>query len=193
MKPLTATLLSDDELVLTFAFEPWLLRRSLTGWWRSAVPAPAFLTRAFRWAIGWGLLLVATLILGALGIAPVFVAAGLIGCAVLVLGFVVLQRTRMGAFVAEIGRHWDRAGPTEARLGPSGLLLTDRVSRCELGWAAIDAVVPVRGATVMRTGIGMISIPDSALPPGLSPSALRERIERWQEAGSVTSAKVATE
>ncbi len=170
----------SDPITVRFTFDRRLFPRALTGWWQSAVPRPHFINRVIAWALVWGGLLMVTLILGALGIAPAFVGAGVIGAGVLVLGFVILQRLRMRRFVAEIGSHWDRAGETQATFSADGVTFRDTVMLSQLDWAAIVAIVAVRGGTVLRSGVSMVAIPDRALPEGLRPRAFRERLDAWR-------------
>jgi hypothetical protein len=92
---------------------------------------------------------------------------------------VILQRVRMRQFARAIGGHWVQAGETTAVFDAAGAVFTDAVSRAELRWAAVDAVVGVRGATVLRSGVSIIAIPDRALPAGLTPPAFRARLEAW--------------
>jgi hypothetical protein len=168
---------SPEAITLRYGFEPAILSRSLMGWWRSVMPPAPFYKRVIQWTMIWIGLLMVTLVLGALGIEPVLVGVAMIGMAVLVVIFVILQRVRMRQFAREIGSHWALAGETVAVIGASGAVFTDAVSRNELSWAAVDAVVGVRGATVLRSGVSMIAIPDRALPEGLSPRAFRARLE----------------
>jgi hypothetical protein len=172
----------SDEIILRYGFDPRLLPRALTGWWRSAVPPAPFVKRVVVWAMFWMGLLALTIALGAAGIEPVFVLAGLVGAAVLVVGFVILQRVRMRRFAEVIGAHWARAGETTARLGPSGAVFATAATRTELAWAGVDAIAGVRGATILRSGVGMLAIPDGALPANLTPRAFRQRLEAWRAA-----------
>ena len=103
------------------------------------------------------------------------------GAGVLIAVFTYLQRTRMARFWDVIGGHWDRAGATRAEFGPEGVTLTDDVSRRALDWAGIDAVAKVRGATVLRSGISMTVIPDTALPEGLDAQTFRARLRDWRQ------------
>jgi hypothetical protein len=172
----------SDEIVVRYRFDRRLLPRALGGWWRSAMPPAPFIRRVLAWGLIWLGLLMVTLALGAAGIEPVFVVAGLVGAAVLVVWFVVLQRVRMRRFAEIIGSHWDRAGETRATFGPSGAVFATTVTRTDLAWAGVDAIAAVRGATVLRSGVGMLAIPDAALPPGLTPVAFRARLEAWRSA-----------
>lgn len=169
----------SDEITLRYGFEPALFSRSLMGWWRSVMPQAPFYRRVIQWTLIWIGLLMVTLVLGALGVEPVLVAAAVVGMAVLVAIFVILQRVRMRQFARAIGAHWALAGETVAVFDASGVVFTDAVSRTDLRWAAVDAVTEVRGATVLRSGVSMLAIPDRALPQGLSPSAFRARLLAW--------------
>lgn len=170
-----------DRIELSFDYERRLFPRALMGWWRSVVPPAPFIQRILHWAVIWTAILMLTMMLGAAGIEPVFVAAGLVGIAVFVVGFVILQRLRMRRFVNAIGSHWEAAGRTRASFGPDGVVLADQVSRTEMGWAGVDGIVAIRGATVLRSGISMVAVPDAALPAGMTPRAFRERLEGWRE------------
>lgn len=171
---------APDAITLTFGHDRQHFRRALTGWWQSAVPPQSFVGRSTGWAMIW--LAIGILIMGLLawGLTPGHIGAGLGGAGLLVGAFAYLQRTRMGRFHAEIGRHWDKAGDTTARFDATGVLLTDRVSRRELSWDAIDAIRGVRGVTVLRSGISMIAVPDTALPQGLRPKEFRARLDAWR-------------
>ena len=165
---------------LTTGFDRRHFRRALMGWWQSAVPNASFTSRAVRWAVIWGGLVVVTVVFGYLGIEPVFVLAGMVGAGVLVLAFAVLQRTRMGRFTDRIARHWDAAGEAEVVFDEAGLVMEDAVSRLELRWEGVEAVRAMRGGTVIRSGMRMIWIPDADLPRGLKPKAFRAAIRTWR-------------
>jgi len=173
---------TDGPVRVRFAYERKLWRRAMTGWWRSVVPPRPFVQRAIVWAVIWGAIGILAGAMTLFGLTPTYVVAGLVGAGVLVVGFVYLQRTRMGQFWNVLGRHWEKAGETEAVFGPQGVTLTDAVSRREMTWAAVDAVASVRGATVLRSGISMIAVPDAALPEDLSPRDFRARLTGWRQA-----------
>ena len=169
-----------SEIEVQFAYERALWRRAMTGWWQSVVPPEPFLKRAIFWAFIWTMIGVIALVVVGTGQSPNLVVAGLFGAGVLIAVFAYLQRTRMGRFWDVVGSHWDRAGHTKARFGPSGISVIDDVSRREFQWSAIDAIKGVRGGTVLRSGIAMIVIPDSALPNGVEPKAFRAKLNDWR-------------
>ncbi len=168
---------------VTIAYDRRLWRRAMTGWWQSVVPPVPFVKRALFWAIVWFLVGISAVAVAAAGYSLFYIGAGLAGAALMLAGFAYLQNTRMGRFWDVIGTHWDRAGETEAVFDPTGVTLTDAVSRRDLRWAAIDAVRGQRGVTVLRSGISMIAVPDSTLPEGLTPPAFRAQLAAWREAG----------
>ena len=170
-----------QSITVTIAYERALWRRAMTGWWRSVIPNAPFVQRAIFWAVVWFLIGILTLVLSLLDIAPSFVFAGLIGAAFLVGVFGYLQRTRMSRFWDVVGSHWDRAGETRATFGPEGMTLADEVSHRQLTWAAIDAVAPIRGGTVFRSGISMTVVPDTALPGDLDAKSFRAQIASWRQ------------
>ncbi len=167
-------------ITVTFTYDRKLWRRAMTGWWRSVVPPDPFVKRAIFWAVVWFLIGALTLVLSLLDIAPSYVFAGLIGAAFLIGVFGYLQRTRMSRFWDVVGGHWDKAGETQAIFSAEGVVLTDNVSRRDLAWAAIDAVKGMRGVTVLRSGIGMIAIPDTDLPEGMTQASFRKQLHEWR-------------
>lgn len=174
--------ISPDAIVLRFRYERKLWRRAMTGWWQSVVPPAPFVQRAIFWAVVWAAIGILAMGITALGLTPYYVFAGLIGAAFLIGVFGYLQRTRMDRFWDVVGSHWDKAGETEAVFDPTGLTLTDDVSCREHRWAAIDAIKGQRGVTVLRSGIAMMAIPDTALPQGLTPAEFRSRLQSWRGA-----------
>ena len=86
----------------------------------------------------------------------------------------------MSRFWDIVGSHWEKAGETTATFSPDGLVLTDAVSRRELSWPAIDAIKGQRGVTVLRSGISMIAIPDTALPDGMIQADFRTQLNDWR-------------
>lgn len=171
---------ADQTIRLNVAYDRTLWRRAITGWWQSVVPPAPFVKRAIFWAVVWGLIGLLTALITAIGLTPFYVFAGLIGAAFLVGVFGYLQRTRMDRFWDVIGSHWDKAGETEVIFSPDGIRLTNAVARHDLSWAAVDAVKGQRGVTVIRSGISMIAVPDTALPPGLAGKDFRDRLEEWR-------------
>ena len=171
---------ADTSIKVTIAYDRTFWRSAMTGWWQSVVPPEPFVKRAIFWAVVWLGIGVLTMALYALGIGPDFVFAGLIGAAFLIGVFGYLQRTRMERFWDEVGRHWDKAGETQAVFGPEGLTLTDDVSRREMNWVAVDAVAGRKGLTVIRSGISMIVVPDRELPDGMTGKDFRGSIEAWR-------------
>ncbi len=168
-----------DRIEVTVRYDRALWRRAMTGWWQSVVPPQPFAQRAIFWAVVWfgvGLFAGGLAIAGLPASLVLWVLAGA-GLMVGVFGY--LQRTRMGRFWDEIGRHWDRAGETRIVFGPAGVDITDQVSQRRLDWAGVDAIRAVQGGTVIRSGISMIVVPDSAL--GMEPSALRAQLADWRQ------------
>jgi len=168
------------QIVVRFGYKREIWRRAMTGWWQSVVPPAPLLRRSIFWAVIWfgvGLFSVA---LGAAGLSPSLVLWCLAGAGLMVGVFGFLQRTRMEQFWNEIGRHWDRAGETEATFGPSGIKVVDAVSHRHLGWSGIDAIRTVRGGTVFRSGISILVVPDSDLPHGLNAEEFRSRLKAWK-------------
>lgn len=175
--------MNEGAITLRFRGEARHIRPGLSAWWQSAMPPAPIGRRIVFWALVWIGLLAVTVGLGAYGIGPAFVGAGLVGAAFLIAVFGVLQRTRMRTFAEVIARHWERAGDTVAEFDPGGLRLRDDLSERRFDWAAIDAVAKGRGVTVLRTGVSMVAIPDTALPDGLSPKDFRDRLRQWRAAG----------
>ena len=98
----------------------------------------------------------------------------------MVAAFAYLQRTRMRQFYRIVGAHWDHTGEISVRFDAQGVELRDDVSERRYSWAAINAVQKAKGATVLRTGMSMIAIPDAALTEGLDPGAFRARLNEWR-------------
>lgn len=167
-------------ITVRISYDRALWRRAMTGWWQSVVPPAPFVKRAIFWAGVWLAIGALTLVLSLLDIAPSYVAAGLIGAAFLIGIFGYLQRTRMERFWDVIGTHWDKAGETEAVFGPDGMSLTDDVSHRTLAWTAIDAISGQRGVTVIRSGISLVAVPDTALPVGMTGKDFREQLAEWR-------------
>ena len=169
-----------DPISVTFSYDRALWRRAMTGWWQSVVPPTPFVQRAIFWAVIWGAIAILAGVIRAFGLSPAYVLAGLIGAGLLVGVFAYLQRTRMSRFWDVVGQHWDRTGAMAATFGPTGVTLSDDISKRELGWPAIDAIAPIRGGTVLRSGISMTVIPDSALPENLDAQSFRRAIKDWR-------------
>ena len=173
---------AGDVIVARIEYDRALWRRAMTAWWQSVVPPAPFVQRAIFWAIIWVLI---GLLAGAVtlfGLTPYYVAAGLVGAGALIAVFTYLQRTRMSRFWNVIGTHWDKAGVTEGRFSADGVELTNAVARQYLSWAAVDAVKGRRGLTVLRSGISMIAVPDSALPHGMTGQGFRDQLREWRSA-----------
>ena len=172
---------TSEPIELRYRFDTRVLPAAMSGWWRSAVPPQKFVHRAVFWAVVWLGLFVLAGAIGQAGLSPAFVIAGILGAGVMVAAFAYLQRTRMRQFYRIVGAHWDRTGEISVRLDARGIEMRDDVSERRYAWAAIDAVHKAKGATVLRTGMSMIAIPDAALPEGLSASAFRARLKGWRE------------
>jgi len=171
-----------DAMVLRYRFDTKVLPAAMTGWWRSAVQPVKFLHRALFWAVVWLGLLVLAGAIGKAGLSPAFVVAGVLGAAVMVAAFAYLQRTRMRQFYRIVGTHWDRAGEISVRFDARGMDMRDDVSERRFQWGAIDAVQEAKGATVLRSGMSMIAIPDTAIPEGLTAKEFRARLNDWRGA-----------
>ena len=172
---------SSDVIELRYRFDTKLLPAAMSGWWRSAVPPQKFVHRAVFWAVVWLGLLVLAGAIGQFGLSPVLVIAGILGAGVMVAAFAYLQRTRMRQFYRIVGAHWDNTGEIAVRFDAQGVEMRDDVSERRYAWAAIDAVQKAKGATVLRTGMSMIAIPDAAMPQGLSTSDFRARLNGWRD------------
>lgn len=169
-----------EEIKFITTYNRPLFRRAMSAWWQSTVPPVPFVQRAIVWAVIWFLVGLVGLGLFATGYSPFLLVAGLVGAGVMVSSFAYLQRTRMGRFHDEIGRHWDKAGEVEMVFAPSGVLISDQVERREMGWDAIDAVRGAKGVTALRSGFSMIVVPDGDLPEGVSGKVFRERLRAWR-------------
>ncbi len=172
---------ASDQIIVHMTYDRALWRRAMTGWWQSVVPPVPFVRRALFWAGVWFVIGAFALAVTTAGLSPLVVLWGLCGAGLMVGVFGYLQRTRMEQFWDEIGRHWDRAGATRLTFGPDGMEIVDEVSNRAFGWAAIDAIGPVRAGTVFRSGIAMIVVADSALPVDLPPEKFRNRIAEWRD------------
>lgn len=179
---MTATPAMDtDRILVRVSYERALWRRAMTGWWQSVVPPASFARRALFWAVVWFLIGIFSVAIAVAGRSPIVVLWGLCGAGLMAGVFGYLQRTRMEQFWDEIGRHWDRAGDTELIFGPDGIELADSVSRRSMGWQAVDAIRPVQGGTVIRSGISMIVVADHALPANLTADAFRLALTDWRQ------------
>lgn len=69
---------------------------------------------------------------------------------------------------------------TEATFSAYDVELLDDVASRILSLAGIDAITGQRGVTVLRSGISMIAIPDTALPADLSTKDFRARLSSWK-------------
>lgn len=173
---------TSNEIEVLFTYDRALSRRAMSGWWQSVVPPVPFIQRSIIWAVIWFAIGIVAMLVLAAGYTPLLVVAGLLGAAVMVAGFTYLQRTRMSRFWDVIGQHWDKAGETRVVFRPAGLTVTDAVSRREYAWNAIDAVRPVRGGTVFRSGISMLVVPDTSLPDGMTAESFVAQIDGWRAA-----------
>ena len=73
-----------------------------------------------------------------------------------------------------------RRGPTQANLGPDGVVFTSSFGETRILWRAIDAIVDLATGTGLKVGLLVYPIPNEALPDNLSPAAFRERLTAWQ-------------
>ena len=100
----------------------------------------------------------------------------------MVAAFAYFQRARMRQFYRIVGAHWDRAGEISVRFDARGMDMRDDVSERRFQWGAIDAVQKTKGATVLRSGMSMIAIPDTAIPEGLTAKEFGARLNDWRSA-----------
>ncbi|MCV6591486.1 MAG: hypothetical protein OIF48_00930 [Silicimonas sp.] len=173
-----------DQITLTYAYDRKLWRRAMTGWWQSVVPPVPFVQRAIFWAVVWIGIAVLAGAVRFFGLTPGHVGTGLLGAGLLIAVFAYLQRTRMGRFWDVIGTHWQVAGRMRAEFDAEGVRISDDISTRAIHWGGIDAVARVRGATVLRSGISMDVIPDTALPEGLDLAQFRRQIADWRKAAA---------
>ena len=66
-----------------------------------------------------------------------------------------------------------------ARLDSDGVIFRDAKTEACYDWTAIDDVIALRSATGLRLGASTLSIPDSGVPPEMTPLELRQRIRDW--------------
>ncbi len=170
----------SERIKISWAHDTAVMRSSLNVWWQTVVPNPSISWRLIFWVLVWIGIFVAAIILGALGLDPAYALAGLAGVAVFIIGFFTLQRTRLTKFYKVLGMHWNEAGKTHASFGPEGVELRDNVSSRRHAWTGIDAIAAAPKSTVLRSGISMIAVPDSALPDELTPDAFRRQLLAWK-------------
>lgn len=171
-----------DHITLTYAYDRKLWRRAMTGWWQSVVPPAPFARRAIFWAVIWSAIAALAGAVTLFGLTPSHVGTGLLGAGLLIAVFAYLQRSRMARFWDVIGSHWEVAGQMRAEFNEDGVRISDNISTRTIRWDGIDAVSRVRGATVLRSGISMDVIPDSALPEDLDLARFRRQIANWRGA-----------
>ncbi|MEM6904419.1 MAG: hypothetical protein AAF568_00860 [Pseudomonadota bacterium] len=67
----------------------------------------------------------------------------------------------------------------------SGLNVTNPVLDWRVKWAAVDAIISIKGATVFRMGGIVSGVPNSALPGGLDQPDFIKVLEEWRQAAGV--------
>jgi len=169
-----------DRIEATFGFDRRLFRRALTAFWFSAVPRASFRWRVTFWTILWFALL-AVIGGGTAQGVPWWQIGTVIGLGIGVV-LVVLQRSRMGRFYDVLGEHWTRTGEMTTRFDALGMRVSQTGSEMRFDWPAVDAMVKIRGGTVFRVGMTMISVPDRALPGGMTGEAFRAQVASWRAA-----------
>jgi len=169
----------SERIELTFGFERRLFRRALMAFWFSAVPRASAWWRIAFWTLAWFGIAIIILAGSALDLPWAFIwLLVLLGFGIVIL---ILQRTRMARFYNTLAAHWTRTGDMAATFDETGMAITQKGVEMRFDWAAVDAVVRTRGGTVFRTGMTMITVPDAALPKGMTAEAFRARIAQWRK------------
>ncbi len=168
----------SDPMTVTFGFEKRLFRHAVMTFFFSAVPRPSTSYRIVFWLVVWLTVLAAVITIGALKIPPVTAGIG----AVIAFGLwiLALQRVRMAKFYSALAEHWTRTGDMTATFDANGAHFTQSESEMRFSWVAVDDVVRTKGGTVFRIGMSMITIPDAALPNGMSAKDFRARLDDWR-------------
>lgn len=166
-------------LRLEFGFDRRLFPRALMAFWFSAVPRSSLRFRLVFWMLVWVAVLAGVVAAGALRLPPS--VAWAIAAGVVALWIIGLQRVRMARFYRALSAHWDKVGPMAIEFDDDGLVVTQTGSRMAFSWGVVDAVARARGGTVLRIGMTMIAVPDTALPENLSPGEFRARIANWRQ------------
>jgi len=170
----------SEAVELSFGFERRLFRRALMAFWFSAVPRASFRWRVTFWTLAWLGILAIVMVGSALQISWAFIwGAVAAGFGIVIL---ILQQSRMARFYSKLGEHWVKTGDMRGTFDATGMRIVQKGIEMRFDWAAVDAVVRVRGGTVFRVGMTMITVPDRALPGGMTGEAFRARLKEWRGA-----------
>ena len=76
-----------------------------------------------------------------------------------------------------------RQGPLRAEFSDQVVTLNTDISTSSMNWRCFDEVSEMEGATLLRAGVMIHTIPDRAMPDGTTPQEFRDDLRRWMEAG----------
>ncbi|MFY0636249.1 MAG: hypothetical protein JXQ91_20755 [Vannielia sp.] len=85
-----------------------------------------------------------------------------------------------------LGARWEahqaRLGIWRMGFGRAGYHIRTEVSEVRAGWDIVSEVMSLPGGTGLLVGTAILTVPDAALPEGLTPEAFRARLEAWRAA-----------
>lgn len=108
--------------------------------------------------------------------------AFLAGLTVMWLSLIAIGRVNRARMSRILTHEQSRRGPTEAVVGPDGIIFTSGFGVTEVRWHAIDRILDLKTGTGLRIGLMVYPIPNDALPGDLTPAEFRSRAEGWKEA-----------
>ncbi len=93
----------------------------------------------------------------------------------------VQQKFIVGGYIAALRKDGEARGSSRVRITPDGIEMASRIGEGTLNWLAIREVRTYpKGIALITNGLGVILIPDSALPPGRNSAETISLIESWR-------------
>jgi len=98
---------------------------------------------------------------------------------------ILMQRFAIEGLSESVVETAMKRGDIRLTVGPGGLSEQSGIGRLDIVWDVVEDIEGMAGSTVIRFGGMCFSIPDHALPEGLSPDQFREKLISWRDATEV--------
>ena len=170
-----------EPIALRYTVTPDLLRRAVVAWQHPFDP------KKRRWPMRVVVpIMIGGVISAVLAMTGVYDRLGSRVVAGFVVGFVVgffVMLAFQKYYAAQIAGHAAdlvvRQGGTHAVFDDTGIHMENQLGHAFTRWGAVDQVIAMPGATVLRIGAVVYPVPDGALVGGMDGDGFRTRLTAW--------------
>lgn len=178
--------MKTEAIPLEYQLSPAIMKQASVAWTKEAPFAKRIVGRFWRivlWLVGINFIL-----FGALRFfhGPDYTDAhfdgAILGIVTGCIGMMIFVRLMNNQIQKKAKDYVAGLGAISLTLSEEGTRFIEAHGFSQQTWGAYEAIIAVKGATVLRAGAMQYPIPNDALPEGLTPEAFRAQLQEWKDA-----------